>query len=93
MVLNLEVMTFPIESACALLAEKTGVAFSRIRYGVDILSVAGSVLLSLIFSLPLFAREGTVISLFLLTAAISFTKKIYEKSHTVKRFNRGSRRL
>ncbi|SHN88218.1 hypothetical protein [Desulfitobacterium chlororespirans] len=89
MVLNLEVMAFPIESACALLAEKTGVAFHRIRYGVDILSVAGSVLLSLIFSLPLFVREGTIISLFLLTAAISLTKKVHEKSHAVKRFNRG----
>ncbi|HHY27858.1 MAG TPA: hypothetical protein GX523_14150 [Desulfitobacterium dehalogenans] len=86
-------MAFPIESACALLAEKTGAAFSRIRYGVDILSVAGSVLLSLIFSLPLFAREGTVISLFLLTAAISLTKKRYEKSHAVKRYNREQKQL
>ncbi len=79
MVLNLEVMAFPIESACAELATKTGLAFSRIRYGVDIVSVTGSVLLSFLFRLPLFAREGTIISLFLLTAAITTAKKGYEK--------------
>lgn len=87
MVLNLEVLAFPIESACALLAEKLGILFSHVRYEVDILSVTGSMLLSLGFSLPLFAREGTAISLFLLTAVISLTKKGYEKLAVAKGIN------
>lgn len=80
MVLNLKILAFPLESACSALAEKTGWAFSRIRYGVDIFSVLGSLALSLIFGLPLFVREGTLISLFLLSASISLTKRVYERA-------------
>lgn len=79
MVLNLQVLAFPIEITCAELARRTGLPFSRWRYGVDILSVSGSLLLSMAFRLPLFVREGTVISLLLLTMAISATKKVYER--------------
>ncbi len=80
MVLNLQSMVFPIEGACTKLAERMGAPFSRVRYGVDVLSVSGSLLLSLLFGLPLLVREGTVISLFLLTAAINLTKKTFEKA-------------
>ncbi|MBP1043169.1 hypothetical protein I6N95_19300 [Vagococcus sp. BWB3-3] len=77
MVLNLGVLAFPIESVCQFLAEKWQKPFASLRYGVDILSVALSLSFSL-FSSQLFVREGTLISLLLLSFTISLTKKMYE---------------
>ncbi len=77
MVLNLGVLAFPIESVCQFLAEKWQKPFASLRYGVDILSVALSLSFSLVSS-QLFVREGTLISLLLLSFTISLTKKMYE---------------
>ena len=82
MVLNLDVIAFPIESVCSVAAERTRLSFAVIRYGVDIISAAGSVLLSVLLGLPLFVREGTGISLLLLTVSISLAKKLYEKQQS-----------
>src|SRR5690606_6797389 len=68
MVLNLETITFPVENTCVELSKRTGIAFAKFRYAVDVISVLVSITLSLVYKLPLVAREGTVLSLFLLTA-------------------------
>ncbi len=73
-VLGLEALAFPIESACLEVARRTGWPFRRVRYALDLLFVSGSVALSAALRLPLFVREGTLISLFLLTASISAAK-------------------
>ncbi|MCW5873794.1 MAG: hypothetical protein KIS88_04035 [Anaerolineales bacterium] len=79
MVLNLKTITFPVENTCVELSRLTGIAFAKFRYAVDVVSVLVSVSLSLVYKLPFFAREGTVLSLFLLTAAISATRWGYER--------------
>jgi len=79
MVLNLETIIFPVENTCVELSKRTGVAFAKFRYAVDVISVLVSVTLSLVYKLPLVAREGTVLSLFLLTAAISATRAAYAR--------------
>ncbi|MFD1901902.1 YczE/YyaS/YitT family protein [Enterococcus termitis] len=79
-VISLNVIPFPIESVCIRLSEKTGQSFAKFRYGIDIFSVAVSLTISLMYHLPIFVREGTLISLFLLSGVISFTKKAYETS-------------
>lgn len=84
MVLNLGVLAFPIESVCQVLAEKWQRTFASLRYGVDIVSVTLSILISIIASGPLFVREGTIISLLLLSFTISLTKKQFERLTTKK---------
>lgn len=78
MVLSLGSIAFPVENACAEYADQRGIAFLKVRYGVDIFSIIVSLLLTVLLGLPLFVREGTIISLFLLTAVMSATKKAYE---------------
>lgn len=64
------ILQFPIEKACQLLEDITNYSFSFYRYGVDIISVILSIMLSILLQLPLFVREGTLISLFLLSFVI-----------------------
>lgn len=78
MVLNLGVLAFPIESVCQFLALNWQKPFASLRYGVDILSVALSLTISLVSGRSLFVREGTLISLLLLSFTISLTKRWYE---------------
>lgn len=78
MVISLDVLPFPIESVCIVLSESTGYSFAKFRYGIDLFSVTVSLLLSMIYNLQIFVREGTLISLFLLSGVISFTKINFE---------------
>ncbi|MGX7150354.1 YczE/YyaS/YitT family protein [Enterococcus ureasiticus] len=78
MVVSLGVLPFPIESVCIALSELTGHSFAKFRYGIDLFSVIVSFALSFIYGLPIFVREGTLISLFLLSGVISKTKANYE---------------
>lgn len=77
-VIHLNVLRFPIESVCQQLGNKTKIPFRFFRYGVDLFSVITSLLISMIWDLPLYIREGTIISLFLLSGVISFTTSVYE---------------
>lgn len=82
-VLRLSLLKFPIESFCQLMAEKTPFKFSTYRYGVDVICVSLSLLLSFGFSLPIVVREGTIISLFLLSGVINWSKNLSFTSNTV----------
>lgn len=77
-VIHLNVLSFPIESVCQHLGKKTKIPFRFLRYGVDLFSVITSLVISMIWNLPLYIREGTIISLFLLSGVISFTTSLYE---------------
>lgn len=75
-VLRINILTFPIETFCQLLANKTEWSFSSYRYSVDIICVILSLFISICFNLPVVVREGTIISLFLLSGIISFSRKL-----------------
>ena len=79
MVLNLKVLAFPIESVCQIISSQRAIPFSKVRYGVDIFSVGTSLVISLITQSDIYVREGTIISLILLSMTISITKSLYEK--------------
>lgn len=72
-------ITFPIESVCVKLSEMTKYSFLNYRYAVDIISVTISVILSLVNNLPLFVREGTIISMLILSSAMNISKNYFEK--------------
>ena len=83
-VLRLSLLKFPIESFCQLLAEKTSHSFSTYRYGVDVVCVSLSLILSFAFSLPVVVREGTIISLFLLSGVINWSKELFTRKGLVE---------
>lgn len=78
MIVSLNTITFPLESLCVVLGEKTKFTFVQLRYFVDIISVIISITISLNNNLPLYVREGTIISLLLLSVSMNFTKNRYE---------------
>ncbi|MDT2848366.1 DUF6198 family protein [Vagococcus carniphilus] len=83
-VLRLSLLKFPIESFCQLLAEKTSHSFSTYRYSVDIVCVSLSLILSFAFSLPIVVRKGTIISLFLLSGVINWSKELFTRKTLVE---------
>ena len=74
-VVALGVLQFPIEKFCTLISERTRYSFQFYRYLVDIFCVNLALGLSISYHLPIFVREGTVISLFLLSWVISWSRK------------------
>lgn len=67
MILYLDILTFPIESVCTELSSRLDVPFHKLRYSFDILCVTGSIVMTKYFRNPVNVREGTLISMFLLT--------------------------
>lgn len=79
MIVSYNTITFPIESVCLTLSENTNLSFMVLRYAVDLFSICISIIISLSYTLPLYVREGTVISLLLLSASMNLIKNIYKK--------------
>ncbi|MCP1226585.1 YitT family protein [Sebaldella sp. S0638] len=73
-ILKLGIFKFPIEYFCILLSDKTSKPFKFYRYSIDITCVLISIFISLNFKLPVFVREGTIISLLMLSGIISWSK-------------------
>ena len=73
-ILKLGIFKFPIEYFCILLSDKTSKPFKFYRYSIDIICVVVSIFLSLNFKLPVVVREGTIISLLMLSGIISWSK-------------------
>lgn len=81
-------LKFPIENFCELLSYKTSKSFKFYRYSIDLFSVGLSLSLSIIFHLPIFVREGTIISLVLLSTVITKSRdfrKIKATNHSLKK--------
>lgn len=79
MIINYDQITFPLESLCIEISKISSIAFIKLRYFVDIISVLVSISLSLIYKMPIFVREGTLISMFLLSYAMNLPKAIASK--------------
>lgn len=72
------VITFPVESLCVALSEKTKFSFTQLRYAVDFVSIAASILISVIFSVHLNVREGTLISMIIFPYVAGHVNKACE---------------
>lgn len=79
MIVHYNVITFPLESTCLKLSELTGIAFVKLRYLVDLLSITVSIIVSTMNHLPLYVREGTIISMLLLSASMNVSKEYFAK--------------
>ena len=80
MIISYNTITFPIESVCNELADRTSHSFMLYRYGIDLFSIAVSVIVTLSFNLPFFVREGTIISFVLLSFSMSLVRNWRELS-------------
>lgn len=65
MIVHYNAITFPIESVCVEISDRTRHSFTKLRYSVDIFSILVSISVSTVFALPYYVREGTIISLIL----------------------------
>ncbi|MFJ7936282.1 hypothetical protein [Sporosarcina sp. NPDC096371] len=75
---SIGIIPFPIEGLCLRIAEITKPTFSQYRYCVDFFSIILSITISLLYILPINIREGTIISFFLLSGIISYTRLKFE---------------
>lgn len=74
-VLRLHLLKFPIEHFCQLVALKSRWSFKQLRYGIDLICMIAAFILAMIFPVPLVIREGTIISFFLLSGTIAWSKE------------------
>lgn len=72
-------ITFPIESLCESLSHLTPLSFKQLRYGIDIIAVVTSTSITFLFDIPLFVREGTIISLLLFSYVLNHSKTFVDK--------------
>lgn len=81
------IITFPLENVCIKISQMTKISFMKLRYLVDIFSLIISVGISMIGELPIYVREGTIISMFILSLSINLAKDYAEKNNGVKSWN------
>jgi len=65
-------ITLPLEGLCMAIAQRTRFSFAQLRQYADILSILIAVSISLLFSVPLTIREGTVIAMLIFGPMIGF---------------------
>lgn len=73
------IITFPLENVCIKISQMTKISFMKLRYLVDVFSLIISVGISMVGDLPIYVREGTIISMFLLSLSINLAKDYAEK--------------
>lgn len=78
------IITFPLENVCIKISQMTKISFMKLRYLVDIFSLIISVGISMVGELPIYVREGTIISMFILSLSINLAKDYAEKNNGVK---------
>jgi len=75
MIVRYDVITLPVEGSCLELSKLTKHSFSKLRYAIDIFSIIISIVISFGYELPLYVREGTLISMILFTGSIALIQK------------------
>lgn len=64
-IMTINLVTFPLESCCMVIAQKTKKNFGVLRQLVDVGAIAISLTLSFVFGDPVVVREGTIIAMVL----------------------------
>lgn len=78
MIVHYNVITFPLESLCVIISNSSRFSFVQLRYGVDVIAITVSLLVSVTNGLPLYVREGTLISMVLLSYMMNLSKTFAE---------------
>jgi len=78
-IIHYNVLTFPLENLCIYISKKASLSFTTIRYLADVFFILFSLTLSFTQHLPYFVREGTIISMLLLSVSMGTSQKVYKK--------------
>ncbi|MBS4750750.1 hypothetical protein GMA11_04240 [Granulicatella sp. zg-ZJ] len=71
-IIRLDLVVFPLEAACKVIADKYGVTFRKVRQWVDVITLLLAVLFMLTFGSSLVIREGTLINMICLAPVTQF---------------------
>lgn len=79
----LDVVTFALEGACNVVANKRGLNFPILRQKIDIICIVIVILMALVFKFSLLVREGTIIGMILfgpiMGVFLKYLKPIFQK--------------
>lgn len=84
MIMSIDFLSFPLEAACLVVAQKSRFSFAQLRLFVDFACIVGAISLSFLFETPFTVREGTIIGMILFAPLLAYL--IPKATLWVKRF-------
>ena len=72
-ILAIGFIRFPLESLCIEMSQKHNYSLTKVRMGFDLFFLVSTLIFTFITNQPLYIREGTIISFFLLSRLIGFS--------------------
>lgn len=87
LILQLNLVAFPIESMCNVVAKIKNWQFKHIRQSIDVIFIISTIILMLLFSTSLSIREGTILNLIILGPVSQFFLHITEKWEFINRIS------
>jgi len=76
----INLISFPLESCCMVLAKKINKNFGSIRQGVDIIAIVISLIITFIFKNSMTVREGTIIAMLIFGPMLDLFVKLMSPS-------------
>lgn len=86
-IVSYDAITFPVEGVCLVLSQRSKYSLTFLRYGVDVFAIGLSLSMTLFFSIDLFIREGTMISMVIFSFTIGQVKNWYSKKSAIEEKN------
>ena len=83
-ILAIGIVKFPLESLCLVISESYKKKFAAVRMSFDVIFLIVTLCLTLLSRAPLQIREGTVISVFLLSTLLGICYEFFKKHLTVE---------
>lgn len=80
MITAINLISFPLESCCMVLAKKINKNFGSIRQGVDIIAIIISLIITFIFKNSMTVREGTIIAMLIFGPMLDLFVKLISPS-------------
>ena len=80
MITAINLISFPLESCCMVLAKKINKNFGSIRQGVDIIAIVISLIITFIFKNSMTVREGTIIAMLIFGPMLDIFVKLMSPS-------------
>jgi len=78
-ILAMGIVSFPLESLCMVLSQKRKWSLTKVRLGFDIFFLVSTLLLTLITKETLYIREGTLISILLLSKLMGLSYDFHKR--------------
>lgn len=83
-VLAIGIIKFPLESLCLTISEVFKMKFTAVRLSFDVLFLVVTLIITVLAHTPLQIREGTIISIFLLSTLLGSCYEFFKKHLTME---------